>query len=333
MRKIHFLFFLLFLNSILSAQGILPTMKANSDTLDIRIGDDLYLEKAWYLNPKAQPDIYRIGSKSWYKEMPVSFISDIDSISIQVQAGNSYDFIVLSNQNIPCPIRIVTVAHPFLFSVKNLFPILFGIIVLLFLLYRKKVLSLRFLLRLGIVCSILFWLITFIAGFIQENYVHYRHTISELGLLESRAEIFTAIALLFLSLLGILFCIGFYRVSKKYKVSTLPALLNFSFPISMLWAAIFPLGNEFHHLIGPLPLLTIFAALLAFLLWRKQPGFQKISRLSLLCCIIMLFLFLRFIQPFGFEYEGLVQRFFYLGSTLWWGILSSYFIKRGNEST
>jgi hypothetical protein len=105
-------------------------------------------------------------------------------------------------------------------------------------------------------------------------------------------------------------------------------LLTFSMPISFLWAAVFPLGNEFHGSTGPLPLLMALGALLAFFLWRKKKGSAKIRLLSLISFFVMMLLLFRFIKPFGNNYEGLVQRIFYLGWSIWYISLNFYFILR-----
>src|SRR5690606_20349547 len=122
---------------------------------------------------------------------------------------------------------------------------------------------------------------------------------------------------MFMAALSTLFSIGFYKASKKLGLSSIPSILSFSKPVSLTWVAIFPLGNEFHPLIGSLPLLIILASFFSFSLWKNKKEFSSTRLLSLLSFFIMSLILLRFVQPFGSQYEGLVQRFFYLGWTVW----------------
>ena len=96
----------------------------------------------------------------------------------------------------------------------------------------------------------------------------------------------------------------------------------------MIWAGIFTLGNEFHSLTGPLPFLIIFGCLLAYLIWKKNKQFSELSNISLISFIISMFILLRFIKPFGHEYEGLIQRFFYLAWTVWTIVIAHYFSQK-----
>jgi hypothetical membrane protein len=174
----------------------------------------------------------------------------------------------------------------------------------------------------------LFWITTIVSGFIHGNYNHLRNVISELGAIESKSEIITSASLILLSVICILFTIGFYKASRTFKISVIPALLSLSMPLSIFWAAVFPLGNEFHGSVGPLPILTLIGALLAFILWSKNHEFFKLRLLSLISCFVMLLLLLRYIKPFAFHYEGLIQRFFYLGWSIWIISVSYYFTRK-----
>ena len=74
------------------AQVHLPLIHATSDLVNIRDGKDLTIGE-WSIAPEAKPDIYtsnKIGE--W-----VTFITDLDSISFQIQADSVYDFIILLN--------------------------------------------------------------------------------------------------------------------------------------------------------------------------------------------------------------------------------------------
>jgi hypothetical protein len=88
-------------------------------------------------------------------------------------------------------------------------------------------------------------------------------------------------------------------------------------PITMIWAGIFTMGNEFHSLTGPLPFLVIIAYLVSYLLWKKNLAFKGLAITSLVCFFMSALILLKLTEPFGYEYEGLIQRFFYLAWTVW----------------
>lgn len=314
------------------AQENLPIIKSSSEKVDIRVGEDYFSKGGWHLNPNAKPDVFSIGSKWNYTAKKVSFITNLDSISFNVKPNTKYDFVILLNENQPCHIQIVTSANPYFMQNKVLISIIIFLLIIGLILYRKRnSLPLKTMISLGLIIPILFWAITIIAGNIHGNYTHYKNVISELGAIGTKSEIFTSSAFVLLSILCFLFSIGFYISSKKLKLSIIPSILTFSMPIAILWAGIFPLKNEFHNFTGPLPLFMILGAILTFVLWRKNERLKKLRILSLISFIIMLFLFLRFIEPFGYEFEGLVQRFFYLGWSIWYISISAFLLKRLNS--
>ena len=322
-------FVLLMIGMVIFGQDSLPVIKATTEKVDIRVGNEYFAKGGWALDPNKKPDVFSIGSKWIYETKKVTFTTDIDSISFDVKPGNKYNFIIVLNDTISCYIQIKTLSNPVFLNKSILIPLSIGIILVLFLLYlyRQKINTIK-LLYLGYLSAILFWVITIVSGFIHGNYNHLKNVISDLGAIATKSEIFTSASLILLSVLCILFSIGFYRASRTFKISTIPAILSFSMPLSIFWAAIFPLGNEFHSLTGPLPLLIILGALLSYLLWNKSQEFSELRLLSIISFFIMLLILLRFIKPFGNQYEGLIQRFFYLGWTIWTLFTSFYFIKR-----
>ena len=329
MRNTILTFVLFMIGMSIFGQDRLPVVKATSEKVDIRVGNEYFVKGGWILDPNKKPDIFSIGSKWDYKTKKVTFITNIDSITFNVKPGNRYNFIIVLNNTILCYTQIKTLSNPVFLKKSILIPLLIStILILLFLYhYRQKISTIRFL-YLGYSIAILFWIITIISGFIHGNYNHLKNVISDLGAIETKSEIFTSTSLILLSVLCILFSIGFYRASKTFKISIIPAILSFSMPLSIFWAAIFPLGNEFHSLTGPLPFLIILGSLLSYLLWKKSQEFSELRLLSLISFFVMLLILLRFIRPFGYQYEGLVQRFFYLGWTIWTLFTSYYFIKR-----
>ena len=77
-------------NYSLFSQKILPVIKANSKSVDIRDGDKLN-KNAWNISPEIKPDIYTTSNKK------VTFYTDIDSITFFIKHKKVYDFIILLN--------------------------------------------------------------------------------------------------------------------------------------------------------------------------------------------------------------------------------------------
>ena len=332
MQKAIYLFLLLILNQEIFAQKNLPTIKANSLNVHIRVDDDYFLKGGWTLDSTKKPDIFSIGSKWLYETKKVTFTTDIDSISVNIKPNSKYNFIILLKEKTPCYIQIATLSNPIFMNKKIVIPLLLGLtmIFILLYLYKNKINTKRFL-YFGYATPLLFWCMTFLSGVIHGNYNHFKNVISELGAIGTKSEVFTSSALMILAVLCIIFSIGFYRASQKFKLSIIPAILSFSMPITMVWAGIFTLGNEFHSLTGPLPFLIIFGFLLSYLLWKRNNEFSELRKTSLICFLISVLILLRFLKPFGYEYEGLIQRFFYLAWTIWTVSINHYLSKKLKE--
>lgn len=70
-------------------QDSMPVIKANSELVDIKDGDNLN-KNAWTINAKINPDVYHtMGSGH-----TVTFYTDIDSISVKVEKDTKFDFII-----------------------------------------------------------------------------------------------------------------------------------------------------------------------------------------------------------------------------------------------
>ncbi|MDD4604374.1 MAG: transglutaminase domain-containing protein [Bacteroidales bacterium] len=81
---------MLFPALFVNAQKRLPVIRANSDTVDIRDGNELK-KNAWTINLKLRPDVYTTLGKN----KDVTFYTDCDSITFRIKPGRSYDFIIL----------------------------------------------------------------------------------------------------------------------------------------------------------------------------------------------------------------------------------------------
>lgn len=97
---IRFLTILLLVTSVFSnAQKNLPIIKANSKKVDVKIdGKSVYEDfnnSWWEITPTVKPDVYttdKLGSK-------ISFHTDIDSISTEINEETKFDFIILRKKD------------------------------------------------------------------------------------------------------------------------------------------------------------------------------------------------------------------------------------------
>ncbi|MEM6692371.1 MAG: DUF998 domain-containing protein [Planctomycetota bacterium] len=301
-----------------------PTVRARSLTADIQFGDSPILKGAWHLNPEMNPDYYVINSSLPYGTQKVTFKSDIDEITFDVEAGNEYDFAFVLDDGTKCHTRIWSRPDPEIWTSKWLLPAGLGTLVFCIgAVAVQRWRSTNLLLWFGIVAPVVFWLITLLGGRIRGDYDHFANIVSQLGEVGSGAAVFTSVSLLILSGLCILFSIGFYRKSKSLQISTLPSLLTLGMPFMTAWAAVFPLRNELHGLADPLALIGMnFGALLTFIAFRKQENLATIGKWSLAGFVFMMLTLV--LLPMGLpqEYDGLVQRTWYVGWTIWFVALS-----------
>lgn len=304
------------------AEGPVSTLRSESDTLDFAV-DVKVAKGGWTLSPEFDPDVFLIRSRLPYRSKRVTFSSEVDSVSFKVKAGNDYDFDVLREGEPPSRIRIAALANPSFWGTKTLVPVGAAVaLVALFLAVGWRRLKPSHLLPMGIAAPVVFWATTLLSGSMIDGYDHANNVVSELGVVGAKTEVLTSSAFVLVSLLCVLFSAGLYKACRQQGLSTAPVWLTLCMPISMFWAALFPLGNELHGVLGPAPLLINLGALLAFLLWRRREGHAVVSRLSLLSFGVMMLLFLIFVEPINGPYAGLVQRFWYAGWTLWFVSLS-----------
>ena len=94
MKKVFTSFAVLLISLTVFGQTGLPnlskmkTIQANSATVDIRDGNVLY-ESAWTIVPAEKPDIFTTQSER------VTFITDLDSITFDIEPTKTYDFVIL----------------------------------------------------------------------------------------------------------------------------------------------------------------------------------------------------------------------------------------------
>lgn len=103
MREIIFSALCLIVGQDSFAQTHLPVIKASSKVVSIR--DGMHFRKdIWYIMPEKKPDYYFVEIPD--KEHKVTFITDLDSITFNVNNGEQYDFIILLNNKDSCHTRI-----------------------------------------------------------------------------------------------------------------------------------------------------------------------------------------------------------------------------------
>jgi carboxyl-terminal processing protease len=81
-----------------NAENKFPTIKANSDKISIQDGENLSKD-SWTLAPEAKPDVYET-TLSKGKTKKITFITDSDKISFDVEAGKKYDFIIQQGETL-----------------------------------------------------------------------------------------------------------------------------------------------------------------------------------------------------------------------------------------
>ena len=89
----------------------LPVIRASSRIVTVVDGNNRK-ENDWYVLPEANPDIYYVEIPR--KRQKVTFQTDLDSISFDVEHGQHYDFIILLNDRDRCHTRISSIHPPYL---------------------------------------------------------------------------------------------------------------------------------------------------------------------------------------------------------------------------
>lgn len=185
----------------------------------------------------------------------------------------------------------------------------------------------RILLFSGLLVPVVFWISTLIAAMLHGNYSHIKDTISELGAIGTRSEIFMATFTWICTALSIAFLMGMVAVCRQFNLNKLPLIGIVGFSIMFAWAAVFPSGNPMHPKAGPVLLLLLAGPLLAAVFWKGKQ-FKKLRMFSILSFIIMLLILIRAIPSATIQnnYTGLIQRFVHFGWSVWFVSLSLTFL-------
>ena len=299
------------------SQQKLPILQSDSTSVSIKIGGNTVA--VWNIDPDTkpwiEPDVFTIERS--FKEQKVSYLSNRDSLFFTVKPGDKYDFTILIKNRGAFPMRLATFGEPVFLHTNIIISILLGVVIITWLTYSKrKALKTMPLLYLGIITPSLFWMVNITGGFIHGNYNHLHNVVSELGAIGTKSEIFMSITEMLISILSVFSVIGFYKTCKQIGINVIPILTLLSLSISMFWAAIFPMHHELHGNLGPIPLLLNVGVLIAIILWKGKP-FLSLRLVSLVSFILMLLIILRFIPNLRGNFEGLIQRVFYLGWSIW----------------
>ena len=222
---------------------------------------------------------------------------------------------------------MATAAEPVI-QHKNIILIVAGLIIIISLItfVKRKSLQTKSLLYFGIISPLLFWIVTIAGGFIHSNYNHLHNVVSELGGIGTKSEMFMSLTEMFVGILSIFSVIGFYKACKQFRINTIPVLTILTLSASMFWAAIFPMHHVLHGTLGPIPLILNAGVLLSIILWKGKIFFST-RIISLISFLLMMLILLRTIPELRNNYEGMIQRFFYFGWTLWSVSLSIIFLR------
>lgn len=191
--------------------------------------------------------------------------------------------------------------------------------------------KIKYLLYSGLVIPAIFWITTFICGFIQGDYNHFSRLVSELGAIGTSSQYFFTVGLILCSILSILFVTGLYKSCRALKLSTVPVLIILFYSVSIAGAAIFPLPLRLHEIMGMPSILLILSPLFSLFLWNGKNKLPMITQMSILSLIVMLTGFLVYFPDVLSNSFGLKQRFFHFGWSIWFIYLSFSFLRITKE--
>lgn len=175
----------------------------------------------------------------------------------------------------------------------------------------------KYLLHLGLGIPVLFWFVFIVGGFVHGGYSHVSDVVSELGALGTKSEVLMSVSELCLAGLVILFFIGLRRELKSTRRSIIPVIPVLFLGFALIGVAFFPLNNYLHPLVGNLSLPLFFAPIISLIAWRKSDLTKHYLLLTRISIFVTLCFGLRFIPNINQEFEGVIQRIFYLGWNIW----------------
>src|SRR6202012_5811171 len=186
----------------------------------------------------------------------------------------------------------------------------------------------KFLLAMGTVSALIFWIGGTIAGFIHGNYNSVSDTVSELGALWAKSHVFMTVVMYLSGITGILFVIGAIKACRQLGINYIPVVTAVSIPFTTIWAAVFPMGTEQHAMTGPVVFIIYIGVIIALFVWRGE-RLKTLRIWTAISLVLLLGIFLRFTPFFG-GHEGLLQRSAHLGWSVWFIATNLQLLKRIN---
>jgi hypothetical protein len=303
-------------------QQKLPVLASDSTSVSIKIDGNRVA--VWNVLPETkpwnEPDEFKLERS--LSEQRVTYVSNRDSLSFVVRPGGKYDFIILIANQGAFPMRVTTFDKPIFQQKGALGIILFGMFLVIGVFYRKRAaLKTIPLLYLGIITPLLFWATTLAGGWIHGDYNHLHDVVSELGAIGTRSELFMTTAELLISVLSVFAFIGLYRACRELGLSSFPVFSMLGLSLSMAWAATFPMHHVLHGTLGPLPIIVILGAGCGMVAWRGKM-YRNLRWACFYGFVIMLLILLRIDPSLRGKWEGLIQRLYYVGWSIWSIMLS-----------
>ncbi|HVS93243.1 MAG TPA: DUF998 domain-containing protein [Mucilaginibacter sp.] len=185
--------------------------------------------------------------------------------------------------------------------------------------------NLKFLLTLGTVSALIFWIGGAIAGLIHGDYNFVRDTVSELGALGTKSHYFMTVVMYLSSITGILFVISALMACRRAGISVIPAISAVGIPLTTIWAAFFPMGTAQHGMTGPVVFIIYIGVIISLFVWRGG-ALKTLWTWSVISLVLLLGIFLRFTAFFPYH-EELIQRFAHLGWSVWFVAINIQLIK------
>jgi len=183
----------------------------------------------------------------------------------------------------------------------------------------------KFLLAMGTVSVLTFWIGGTIAGFIHGNYSPVSDTVSELGALWAKSHVFMTGVMYLSSITGVLFCIGAAMTCRQAGMNIIPPITAVSIPFTTLWAAVFPMGTEQHAMTGPVIFIAYIGVIISLIVWRGE-RLKTLRVWSAISLVLLLGIFLRFTPFFPYR-EGLIQRLAHAGWSVWFIAMNIQLLK------
>jgi len=182
------------------------------------------------------------------------------------------------------------------------------------------------LLRFGILAALSFWITILGCGYLL-GYNQLTGSVSEIGAVGTSTQSLYTGGIMLCAVFSALFALGLYNACREMGVSAAPAFIPFTFPISMFGVALFPTPQPLHGVFGVISMLMHLAPLVAFLLWRRNSRLSGIRVISLAVFFWMAISITSFFPTLQTEFPGLIVRFFHMGWSFWYILLSLCLIR------